>query len=378
VSTVTCDFTRGIPVKVLIVEDNASDAELMVRELQRGGYDVAARIVQTPQEFRHQLQAGSVDLVLSDYELGGWRGMDALDIMRDMSSDIPFILVSGAVGDVAAVECIKRGVTDYVLKDSLARLPSSVRRALEEQALKISKKRAEDEIVRSNHDLEQFAHVASHDLQEPLRMVATYTQLLSERYRGKLDEQADKYIHYAVDGALRMQTLIRDLIAFSHAGSQGADLVSTDSKTAFMSAVTSLAGAVQESQARISTGDLPMVMANASQLRQVFQNLIANAIRFRGNEPPVVELSAEQKGSNWIFAISDNGIGIPPEHADTIFIVFQRLHTREEYPGTGIGLAICKRIVERHGGTIWSEARPEGGTIFKFILRGVESENVDS
>jgi light-regulated signal transduction histidine kinase (bacteriophytochrome) len=245
-------------------------------------------------------------------------------------------------------------------------------RAQNELALKVN------ELARSNDDLEQFAYAASHDLQEPLRMVATYTQLLSERYRGKLDAEADKYIHYAVDGAIRMQMLIRDLLAFSVAGRHGTEVKATDCGTILRSALLNLTVAAEESGARIEYSDLPVVMSNAAQLQQVFQNLIGNAIKFRSFASPIIQISAQKHNEEWIFSVSDNGIGIMPEHQESIFVIFQRLHTREEYAGNGIGLAICKKIIERHGGTIWTESPPQGGTTFKFTLMAVQREPVNT
>jgi light-regulated signal transduction histidine kinase (bacteriophytochrome) len=225
-----------------------------------------------------------------------------------------------------------------------------------------------EELARSNQDLEQFAYVASHDLQEPLRMVAAYTQLLSERYRGKLDEQADKYIHYAVDGATRMQTLIQDLLSYSRAGRQGTELTPIDTSITVKSALSNLTAAVQESGAVVNIEALPKVLANGPQLQQVFQNLIGNALKFRGADAPIVNISAQQQNGEYIFAVADNGIGIS-QGAERIFTIFQRLHTREEYPGNGIGLAICKRIIERQGGKIWIEPHSGPGTTFKFSLQ---------
>lgn len=243
--------------------------------------------------------------------------------------------------------CIKRGATDCVLKDHLARLPFSVARALQEKRLRQQRCRSEEALARSNAELEQFAYVASHDLQEPLRMIANYTQLLAERYRGKLDDQADKYIAYSVDGAVRMQTLIRDLLSFSHVGTAEIDLSATECHAVVEQALKNLQAAVQESGATVNWTGLPMVMADPSQLTQVFQNLIANAIKFHRAEAPVVQIDAEKKDHEWVVTVSDNGIGIPVESWQDIFVIFRRLHCRSEYAGNGIGLSICKKIIER-------------------------------
>jgi len=488
-------------LRALLVEDNPLDAELMVRELARDGCEVAIDRSQTEAEFVERLTNGSYDVILADYNLPQWRGMEALKIVRQRGLDIPFILVTGALGEAKAVECIQQGVTDYILKDNLPRLPLSVHRALQETRLRRQQKQTEtamrvseerhrqlfersasaiavcemvfdsagvpcdfrylqvnpafeqmtglgqdqvvdrtaldvlpdlehywieifgtvvisgepatfeqysqslhryyqgtayrpqpgqfavsftdvtkrkrseeelakkvDELARSNRDLEQFAYVASHDLQEPLRMVASYTQLLGERYRGKLDENADKYIGYAVEGALRMQTLIQDLLTFSRVGRNGLGRTVTDCTTVLDQALQNLQAAVAESHALVTHGPLPMVTADRSQLLQLFQNLIGNAIKFRGAEPPAISVSAEQDGETWTFSVSDNGIGIAPEHKEVIFVIFQRLHTRTEYSGNGLGLAICKKIVEQHGGRIWVESEAGHGATFRFTL----------
>jgi PAS domain S-box-containing protein len=233
-----------------------------------------------------------------------------------------------------------------------------------EEALK---KTAAD-LERSNKELEQFAAVASHDLQEPLRMISSYTQLLAERYEGQLDDKAKKYIAYAVDGAIRMQTLINDLLAYSRVGGQGQPLEPTDSHSVLGEAIRNLAVLIEEKKAIITNDDLPMVRADAEQFVLLFQNLLANAIKFRGKDPPRVHVSAQDHGREWVFAVKDNGIGIEPQHAERVFVIFQRLHTREEYSGTGIGLAVCKKIIERHGGKIWFESEPGNGTTFFFTL----------
>jgi signal transduction histidine kinase len=355
-------------LRALIVEDEPADVELALRTLRLADLQVTADVAQTPGEFSELVRKNSYDVVLADYKLPGWNGMESVEILGREGLDVPVILVSGALGELTAVECIKQGAADYVLKDHLARLPESVRRAMREKKLRENHNQAQEELARSNRDLEQFAYVASHDLQEPLRMVATYTQLLAERYGGKLDADADKYIHYAVDGALRMQKLVHDLLAFSRVGQQGLSLHSVDSNVVLQAALKNLEAAIQESGAVLQHTFLPVVIADRSQLVHVFQNLIGNAIKFRGSEAPLVRVSAEARGKEWVFSVADNGIGIAAEHAESVFIIFRRLHAREEYPGNGIGLSICKKIIQQHGGRIWVESELGYGSTFKFTL----------
>jgi PAS domain S-box-containing protein len=237
-----------------------------------------------------------------------------------------------------------------------------------------ARKRAEaltrqtEELARSNADLEQFAYVASHDLQEPLRMVTGYCDLLQRRYKGKLDSDADDFITFAVEGARRMQELVRGLLAYSRVGPQGQTLEVVDATSAFERAVANLSLAVKESGGTVSHGRLPALRADSSQLEHVFQNLIGNAIKFRGDEPPRVHVRAARKADMWLFSVKDNGIGIDPRYEEKVFAIFQRLHGRGKYPGTGLGLAICKKIIERHGGHIWFESEPGKGTTFYFTL----------
>jgi signal transduction histidine kinase len=365
----------GERLKVLLVEDDPVDKELVLRALRDGGFDPEAGTADTRQKFLECIEEQSYHIILADYGLPGWCGAEALELLQQRGLDIPVILVTGSLGDETAVECIKRGTTDYVLKDHLPRLPLAVRRALREKSLRDERRRAQEELARkveelarSNRDLEQFAYVASHDLQEPLRMVANYTQLLAERYRGKLDEKADKYIGYAVDGAIRMQALINDLLVYSRIGRHQNPPQRVACDGIVQRAIRNLQAAIGESRAVVLCDPLPVVYADPGPLEQVFQNLISNAIKFHGPEPPRVKISAQEKGAQWVFSVVDNGIGIDSEYAETIFVIFKRLHSRTEYPGSGLGLAICKKIIEQAGGSIWVESEPGKGATFKFTL----------
>ena len=355
-------------LRVLMVEDDADDAELVLRALRNGGFETTHDVAQTREIFTLKIRSAPYDIVLADYNLPQWEGLESIDVLREQGLDIPVVLVTGSLGEVRAVECIKRGAANYVLKDHLARLPLIVRAALEERRLRLEHRQAQEELLRSNRDLEQFAYVASHDLQEPLRMVAIFTQMLAERFRGKLDEETDRYMGFVIEGATRMQAMIEDLLAFSRIGRGGIQRVAIDCEQVLQKALGNLAGAIEESGARTNYEVLPVVVADPGLLLQLFQNLIGNAIKFRSPEPPRIHVSAREKSTEWVFAVRDNGIGISPEYAENIFVIFRRLHTRQEYPGNGLGLAICKKVVEQHGGRIWVESQPGQGSTFLFTL----------
>jgi PAS domain S-box-containing protein len=242
------------------------------------------------------------------------------------------------------------------------RAEAELRRSADELA------RSAAELRRSNEELQHFAYVASHDLQEPLRMVASYTDLLANRYRGRLDADADEFIGYAVDGARRMQQLIQDLLEFARVGTRGRPFAPVPSRRALDRACLNLRARIEETGAEVVVQDLPVLVADEGQLVQLFQNLLGNALKFRGKEPPRVVVSSRRGDCEWVVAVADNGIGIAPEHFQRVFQVFQRLHGRDEYPGTGIGLAICKRIVDRHGGRIWIESEVGKGATFLFSI----------
>jgi PAS domain S-box-containing protein len=261
-----------------------------------------------------------------------------------------------------------------------AQLGAFVKRKLAEDELAATtvelRARAAD-LERSNADLEQFAYVASHDLSEPLRMVAGFVQLLRKRYEGRLDDDADEFIGYTVDGVNRMQALIDDLLAFSRVGRGDRELTDVDAGAAARRARDALSAPLAETGADVEIGELPTVRGDERELGQLFQNLISNALKFHGDDPPRVRVTAdaEDGGAEWRFAVADNGIGIEPRHAERIFKMFQRLHGRDAYAGTGIGLAICKKIVEHHGGRIWVEPNADAGSVFRFTLAASRGTN---
>ena len=225
-----------------------------------------------------------------------------------------------------------------------------------------------NELRRSNAELQQFAYVASHDLQEPLHVIKGFLNLFEKRYKDKLDEKGREFIGFTIDGAKRMQDLIRDLLEYSRVGHKGKEFKPTECSVILERVLFNLKAAIEGSGAQVTYNNLPTIMADATQFTSLFQNLIGNAIKFHGAEAPKVHISAERKGDEWLFSVSDNGIGIDPKFIDKIFVVFHRLHTRNEYPGTGIGLALCKKIVEHHGGHIWVESELQKGSTFYFTL----------
>jgi PAS domain S-box-containing protein len=246
----------------------------------------------------------------------------------------------------------------------------TARRKAEEHLMKTM-----TELKRSNDELEQFAYVASHDLQEPLRMVASYTELLAQRYEGRLDSDADEFIAFAVDGCHRMQGLIQDLLSYSRAGANGEALKEVSGEDALEKALRNLRATINESKAIVTHDSLPAILTNETQLVQVLQNLVGNAIKYRSTEAPHVHVAATKNGNHeWIFSVRDNGLGIAPEYFERIFILFQRLHGQKEFEGTGIGLAVCKKIVERLGGRIWVESQPGKGSTFFFTLPAAEGK----
>jgi signal transduction histidine kinase len=262
---------------------------------------------------------------------------------------------------------------DRALVQMLTTLGTQIGQAVERERAAEQLRQTSDNLARSNTDLQQFASIASHDLFEPLRMVTSYLELLREQYRSKLDERAQEFIHFAIDGARRMQDLINDLLAYSRVDVRRRAFEVVDTDQIVQSALHNLEVAIAEHKATVTHQPLPKIKGDSIQITQVFQNLIGNALKFQGAEPPRIDINAQRQNDEWLFAVHDNGIGIDPANFERIFVIFQRLHTREEYAGTGMGLAICKRIIERHGGRIWVESSPGKGSTFYFTLPALKN-----
>ena len=358
-------------IPVLLVDDDEDDYVIirdLLSEIQdkkfildwEPTYDAALSIIRLK---KHRVY-------LLDYRLGERSGLDLLHDALRQGCEAPMILLTGRGDTQIDAQALRIGAADYLVKGQIdsSLLERSIRYSMKHKGVEAQLRKAVEELKRSNTDLEQFAYVASHELKEPLNMVVSYLQLLEKRYHEKLDRSAEEFIRFAVEGGTRMQSLVNDLLEYSRVGIRGKPFKRVDSNEALKRALSYLSLHVKESRAMISQDVLPVVLGEETQLVQVFQNLIGNAIKFRGDRIPRIHVGAEGKDNSILFFVRDNGIGIDAAYADRIFLIFQRLHSRTSYPGTGIGLAISKRIVERHGGQIWFESRPGDGTTFYFSI----------
>jgi PAS domain S-box-containing protein len=343
--------------------------------------DRNAKVYEANQSFADMLGYSPEEML--QLEIWDWDGEftreQILEMLRDAKALPPVFETrhkrkDGSLFDVE-ISSISLEFGGHVFYHSLIR-DISARKRMEESVRANSER-----LARSNEELERFAYVASHDLQEPLRMVASFTQLLSKRYSGQLDETADRYINFAVDGAKRMQQLISDLLAYSRVNSKDLELRQTDCEAVVAAAMLNLQVVIEESGASVECDPLPELWVDQGQFTQLFQNLLANAIKFRRkDECPRIHISAVESGAEWTISVKDNGIGIDARHAERIFQMFQRLHSRAEYPGTGIGLAVCKKVIERHGGELWVESEPGAGSTFRFTIpkRGANEKGDNS
>ncbi len=383
------EHSESRPSIILIVDDQPSNLELMATELESQGY--VAVVALSGQEAIDRACFVKPDLILLDVLMPDMDGFEASRRLKasDATRDIPIIFMTALTDTAEKLAGFAAGAVDYVTKpldgaEVLARVQTHLTLSKLQKRLLAQNERLQREIaaheqtqaalLRSNTELEQLAYVASHDMQEPLRMIASYLQLVEQRYTDKLDDDGREFIGYAVDGAKRMQALINDLLAYSRVGTKARPFAPVDCAAVVGTALQHLRVAIEESGARVECGTLPRVSGDTSQLVQLFQNLLANAIKFRGSAKPELRITCEPRGDDWCISVMDNGIGIEPEYFKRIFVLFQRLHGRTQYPGTGIGLALCKKIVDRHGGRIWVESAQAQGSVFRFTLPRIKVE----
>ena len=361
---------------ILIVDDKLDNLKVLESTLEQQGYEVRKAINGS------MALMGAIaelpDLVLLDIKMPD---MDGYEVCRQLKAnsktqDIPVIFISALDDALDKVKAFDVGGVDYIVKpfqpeEIIVRVQNQLQILNLQQQLQVQNKQLTNlnqELVRSNQELEQFANVASHDLQEPLRMITSFSQLLAKRYSGQLDEEADNIISFVVDGAKRMDKLIQAILAYSHVSSQARAFESVNCEEVIDIALSNLQLTIQKTNAQITRNTLPIIFGDKTQLVQLFQNIIANGMKYQKEESPVIHIEAETRQKDWLFSVKDNGIGIAPQYQKRIFQIFQRLHTRQEYSGTGIGLAICKKIVDLHGGKIWVESVVGKGTSFLFTM----------
>lgn len=370
--------------KILVVDDKTENLVALERLLRDLPVDLY-KATSGNEALRLTLH-NDFALALLDIQMPEMDGYELAEFLRqeEKTSNLPFIFVSAIYTEhIHVFKGYEKGAFSFITKPFepkvlLSKVEFFIEKYNQEQMLKHTHflleqkvKERTEELERSNHELEQFAYVASHDLQEPLRVITSYLQLLEKRNQGQLDEKSSKYIKTAIDGSRRMKKLIEGLLEYSRVRKGENDLETVDCGDLIEKVMQDLKLSIEESGTDIQVADtLPTIEANSVQIKMLFQNLISNAIKFRKeDQTPVIEISTDEKGTEYWFSVSDNGIGIDPEFYERVFVIFQRLHTRAEYPGTGIGLALCKKIVERHGGKIWLDSKAGEGTTIHFTVK---------
>ena len=360
--------------KFLIVDDEPVVFKVVAKYLKLAGYKNCLTTSESTKAVEI-IRRESPDIVLLDVEMPQVNGLDILEEIRASASTamIPVIILTACEDQETKQKALNLGATDFLSKPvDPSDLVPRVRNALLVKGYQDHLKSYAESLEK---ELEQFAYVASHDLQEPLRMVTSFTQLLALHYKGKLDSEADEFINYAVDGALRLQRLILGVVQYSRIDASRKMFEPVDCQELFEHAVADLREVLKKSRAVVTCGPLPTVMGDEKQLMQVFQNLIDNAVKFRGDKQPHVHIGAKLQNNVWIFSVRDNGVGMEEKYGEVAFGIFKRLHARDNFHGKGIGLSICKKIVERHGGRIWVESQPGKGSTFYFTLPAGVDEN---
>ncbi len=381
-------------IKILLVEDSPLDAELTLERLRRSELEFQVERVESAETFVSVIDERCPDLILSDYSMPSFDGLSALRLAKQRCPQVPFLFVSDAIPEDMGIESLKRGATDYVFKQRLERLAPAVQRALAEAREKAERRAAEADLAQkahelevSNADLQQFAYAASHDLQEPLRTIAIFSKLVSKRYAGALDSEADEFLRYIESAAQHMSALLEDLLSYAKIPGQKRPFTAVDLNEVFQKSFKLCYASASESGAVITSDSLPTVEGNASQLIMVMQNLLANSIKYKRDVVPEIHVSLErpdetagqpaEDNRTVVIAVRDNGIGFDQVYAEQVFGLFKRLH-KNSFPGTGLGLAICKRVIEAHGGRIWAESKPGEGSTFYMALRRANTPKVET
>ena len=370
---------RDLRVLVLALRDR--DSRVLCEVLQQAG--LHSEHCATVEELGQQLQAGAGAAVLTTEALSAARIQLLVQVVdrQPAWSALPFLLLTGGGASTRAsrqqlalleqlktITLLERPLRKVTLVSAVQTALRLRRRQYEIRDYLAEREDREAQLQRLNDELQQFAYVVSHDLQEPLRTITSFVQLLAQHFHGQLDAKAAEFIKFTVEGAQRMQALLTDLRAYTRTSGTVPEFTAVDCAAVLAHILGDLHLAIQDKAAEVTHDALPTVHGDANQLGLVFQNLIGNALKFGGAAPPRIHVGARRESAQWVFLVQDNGIGIDPQHAERIFQVFQRLHTRSEYPGTGIGLAICKKIIERHGGRIWVESQPGAGATFIFTI----------
>ncbi|HET7184998.1 MAG TPA: ATP-binding protein [Terriglobales bacterium] len=379
----TAEIRSGRRLRVLFVEDSRADIELSCKELQRDGFDVQVDATDRQQDFARLISQHDYDIVITDYGLPGWTGLDAIRILRETGRQTPVILLTGSLGDQMAVQCIKAGASDYVLKENLARLPHAVKLALRDMESDRRRLQAESklkeyaaQLERSNLELQEFLSIASHDMQEPLRKI----RLFIDQLQAQLGRAADDAVRHSMSrigaGAVRMAEIIEALLSYSQIAAQTQPFTRVNLSELVAQVSNELSAGIQAAAAQVEVGELPTIRANRVQMYRLFYNLLSNALSYRSPErAPRIQVGSRSRQDGYVeLFVSDNGIGFEEQYADRIFRPFQRLHVRENVEGTGIGLAICRKIAVQHRGTIQATSQPGQGSRFTIILPTDEAE----
>jgi signal transduction histidine kinase len=369
-------------LNILLLEDNLGDAGLLEEMLERSNNLYELKVVETLEDGLHVLNNNQFDVILLDLGLPDSDGINTFIDVNKVSPNIPIIVLTGLNDEEVGTLAVKMGAQDYLIKRDIEKklLTRSIRYAIERKKTEIELQKSQETLEekvkertkaleQSNKELQEFAYIASHDLKEPLRMITSFLQLLERRYKDQLDQDANEFIGFAVEGAKRLDEMINDILEYSKITRKERKYSHVDINKVLEQTKMNLKYAIDAENAEINYTTLPTIYGDEILIELLFRNIISNSIKYHSIEPPKIGISATKQANQYIFAIKDNGIGISSEHLDRIFTIFKRLHTKEEYEGTGIGLAIAQKVVTQHGGEIWAESELGKGTTFYFTIK---------